>query len=430
MQNFYLLNYIQEISDIDDELLDSLRFELDQNIYHYGAQFRHPKENRNPVRKLYDAHFYWDQLKYIHVLYRSLLHKQLPKNDHSLNIISNAYFSTNDELRKLGFEVCCPLWNISYEETLVADWDCFKACTSVKKSILGSNFKDIIDSKFLEKIKQLKNILREYFIKHRISALIVPNDISFFENLSIRIFKEIHRPSFLFLHGLPGRYNIVDDNRADYLVVWGEKIKDQYVKSGFDSKKIFISGHPFYKTPADRNLRFSLESILIITKGMNGAQHSDGVRLGDRGNMILYLYIVESVLKRMGVKNVRLRLHPSENSNWYFRFLDNEFYKIDDEDLGTSLSRSTLVIGPTSTVFLEALYYGVNYVCFEPSIEDIDLLNFPLVPPFDGSDERVPVARNEEELENIIKSNVLVNLEVFDDYIKTPFDLSFIKTMI
>jgi hypothetical protein len=88
------------------------------------------------------------------------------------------------------------------------------------------------------------------------------------------------------------------------------------------------------------------------------------------------------------------------------------------------------VIGPTSTVFLEALYYGVNYVCFEPSIEDIDLLNFPLVPPFDGSDERVPIAKNEDELEKIIKRKILVNLEVFDDYIKTPFDLSFIKTMI
>ena len=430
MQNFYLLNYIQKISNIDDEILDSLRFELDQNIYHYGAQFKHPKEKQNRARKLLDARSYLIQLKYLYVLYRTLFHELTPRDDQKPDIISNAYFSVNGELRKLGFNVHCPLWNISCRETLLADWDCFRACMSVKKSILGSNFRELIDSKFLEKIKQLKNLLRGYFTKHHVSALIVPNDISFFENLSIRIFKEIRKPSFVFLHGLPGRYNSVDDNRADYLVVWGEKIKDHYVKCGFDSHKIFVSGHPFYKTPAHRNLRFSLESILIITKGMNGAQHSDCVRLADRGNMILYLYVIESVLKRMGVRSVHFRPHPSENSNWYFKFIDNEFYKIDDEDLGTSLSRSTLVIGPTSTVFLEALYYGVNYVCFEPSIEDIDLLNFPLVPPFDGSDERVPVARNEEELENIIKRNVLVNLEVFDDYIKTPFDLSFIKTMI
>lgn len=163
---------------------------------------------------------------------------------------------------------------------------------------------------------------------------------------------------------------------------------------------------------------------------MNGAQHNDGVRLTDRGNLILYLYMVQSVLKKFGVKRVRFRPHPSENSAWYFKFIDKDFYQVDHENLQKSLQKSTIVIGPTSTVFLETLYNGVNYVCFEPSWNGMDLTNFELVPPFDGSDERLPVAKNEEQLECIIKEKTKVDISIFNEYIKTPFDLSFVKSMI
>src|ERR1019366_4315214 len=100
------------------------------------------------------------------------------------------------------------------------------------------------------------------------------------------------------------------------------------------------------------------------------------------------------------------------------------------DSLKESIEKSTLVIGPTSTVFLECLYYGVNYLVYEPAIGNMDLVNFKLVPPFDGTELNVPVAKNEKELEYILNNKEKVNTSFFSEYIKTPFDLSFINNII
>jgi hypothetical protein len=232
------------------------------------------------------------------------------------------------------------------------------------------------------------------------------------------------------LHGLPGRYNQIDDNRSDYLIVWGEKIREHYIKVGINPNKIFISGHPSYKQPELTKLKFSFDSVLILTKPLNGVHMSDGVILGNRANLILYLYSVEKILKRFGIKSVRFRPHPSENASWYLKFINNNFYKVDKGNLSESIKKSTLIIGPTSTVFLESLYYGVNYVVYEPAIKNIDLINCPLVPPFDGTDSKIPVSNDETELEYILKNKIMVNPTCFNDYITTPFNLSFVKNLI
>ncbi len=291
-------------------------------------------------------------------------------------------------------------------------------------------FVDLIDPSFINQVARFMSTLKRYFANFRINAIFVPNDISFFENLSINVCKQVDIPSFTFLHGLPGRYNNIDENRSDYLIVWGEKIKENYIKAGIDRSKIFVSGHPFYKELAHTSLRFSLDAPLIITKSMSGAQHSDAVVLADRGNSILYLYMVQKVLKKLGINHAKFRPHPSENSQWYLKFIDRNFYQPDHDDLQRSLREASAVIGPSSTVFLESLYSGTNYVCFEPAMNGLDLTNFRTVPPFDGSDERLPVARNEEELELIVKERVGVDLRIFGDYIKMPFDLSFVKSLV
>ena len=170
--------------------------------------------------------------------------------------------------------------------------------------------------------------------------------------------------------------------------------------------------------------------MLVLTKSIVGAHHSDGVILGDRANLILYLYSVEKILKSLGINCVRFRPHPSENENWYLKFINKDFYKFDNENLQKSIQNSSLIIGPTSTVFLESLYYGVNYVVYEPSINNIEITNCQLVSPFDGTDPKIPVAKTEDELEYILKNKILVDPTCFNDYISTPFDLSFVKKLI
>jgi hypothetical protein len=426
MQNFYLIDYIKENFNIEKSILESIKYELDQHIYYYGRQFKYPRE------LLYDLTEIKKEIINALKQYITLISCVVSPNLHNgkKNVLSNAYFSTSVELTKLNFNVYGPPWDIRRDLKVLVNREILRGIEYFKNSFRKKTFADLIRQELVNRIHIFISALEKYFLDYEIAALFVPNDIGFFESLSIKVCRRINRPSFIFLHGLPGRYNNIDDNKTDYLIVWGERIKNNYINAGIDGKKIFVSGHPYYKELKWADLKFNLDSPLIITKSMNGGQCNDGVRLTDRGNLVLYLYMVQSVLRKFGVKRVRFRPHPSENSEWYFRFIDKDFYQVDQENLQKSLQKSTIVIGPTSTIFLETLYNGVNYVCFEPSWNDMDLTNFELVPPFDGSDERLPVAKNEEQLEYIIKEETKVDMSIFNEYIKTPFDLSFVKSMI
>lgn len=425
MQNFYLIDFFKKNEIIAPDLLDSLKCELDQNIYYYGDQFKYPRESnfkksfKTNIRKL---------LIRLYALYRIVQNRKIP--DDKKSILSSAYFSINQELKKFNYQVYCPSWQIKANDDILSDLNLFVSSEKIKSKFQNGNFNELVSPEFLSEIKEFEEKLKIVFIKKKINALIVSHDVGFFEKISIRICKEIGIPSFIFLHGLPGRYNNIDENRSDYLVVWGEQIKKNYIKAGINPDKIFVSGHPYYKDFKMEELKFSLESILVITKSMPGGQHSDEVRLSDRGNMVLYLYSLENVLRGIGVKSVRFRPHPSESSKWYLKFINKDFYKADTGSLKESIEKSTLIIGPTSTVFLESLYFGVNYVIYEPAIDNIDLINCEPVPPFDGTDPRIPFARNEKELEYILKNKEKIDISFFSEYIKTSFDLSCIKNII
>ncbi len=421
MQNINLMEYIKGNFNVDPSIFDSIRYELDKHLCYYGQQFRYPREKTCKTFKNAIDNNAFDivgKMFYIYNIF-SLLNKI--KFDKKI-LLSNAYFSTNIELKKLGFHVYRPPWShFGIYTRSIDDIKISHQCEIIKAAFGTGDFINIINEKFLAKVRSFMGSLKDYFLRRQIAGLIVPNDVSFFENLSIKIFKEIGRPSFIFLHGLPGRYNRIDENRSDFLIVWGEKIKQHYIEAGISEEKIFVAGHPDYKELQKRDLRCSLEAPLVLTKSMSAS---------DRGNQILYLYSIQSVLSKFGVKQVRLRTHPSENSRWYLKFIDKDFFQIDSDSLQSSLVKATVVIGPTSTVFLESIYYGVNYICYEPSVNNIDLMNSILVPPFDGSDNRLPVAKTEDELNLIIKDKAVVNHEIFNDYIKTPFDLNFISPLI
>ena len=238
------------------------------------------------------------------------------------------------------------------------------------------------------------------------------------------------------LHGLPGRYNSIDDNRADYLLVWGDRIKEYHVRGGIGPDKILVTGHPEYSPAAPQaltvpgKLRFSLGNILVLSKAMNGAQYSVEEVLTDRGNLILYLYSIRKILQKNGVKRVTLRLHPSESVDWYRSFLPGGFFQFDNSPLHNSIARASLVIGPASTVFIESLIAGVNYLVYEPMLNGRDLLNLPVVPPFDGSEPGIPVANSEEDFQRLLSEGGAINPSVIPCYIKPSLDLSFIRTVI
>jgi len=424
MESFYLLEYIKNHSSIDPIIIDELKYDLDIRLYFYGKHFRNPHEDKTRSFLSVIFNFLISSATFLRIIQKICFNKR--KNC----IISSAYFSINNELKKNGYEVYSPSWILKSDFNIFPNLELYFASRKLKKILSNASFYDLLSDVVISKVKDFEEKLIRIFQKGEIKAVILSNDMTFFDKVLINVCKKAGIPSFIFLHGLPGRYNIVDDNRTDYLIVWGEKIKENYIKIGFSPNKIIVSGHPYYKSLNNKSLKFSLENILVLTKSISGGQHSDKVRLADRGNLVLYLLSVEKVLREFGIRSVRLRPHPSENINWYYCFIDKEFFVYDKFDLKKSIEYSSLVIGPTSTVFLESLYYGKNYIVYEPAIEGMDLLKFELVPPFDKSDERVPIATNESELKHIIEKNIRVDKGILSEYIKTPFDLSFVKTLI
>jgi len=427
MPEVSLIDYLKENQVIDADLFDSLYFDIGCLVYYYGDHFLNPREKLNRHKKSIKSSLKEQILKYnvrLNILKNRKHVEQEPK------IISNSYFTVNSEIEALGFNVYRPIWSPVYQQKLCANISLLNKTDYIKDFVLNKNFSEIISPNFLNTLQAYRKEMVDFYNKQNAIALFVPNDISFMENFTIKIFKEIKKPSFIFLHGLPGRFNHIDENRSDYLIVWGEEIKNLYVKAGFTKDKILVSGHPYYKQFEFKSLRFSFENILIITKSLPGSQTSNKVRLYDRGNLIVYLLQIQKVLKALGIKHVRLRPHPSENLSWYYKFIDKKFFKVDTDLLSDSLNKATLVIGPSSTVFLESIYYGANYVVFEPCIDDIDYANFELVPPFDGSYNEVPVARNEEELKKILEDQINVDPIIFNKFVKSPFDITIIKEFI
>jgi hypothetical protein len=293
-----------------------------------------------------------------------------------------------------------------------------KAISDGLTSVLSSNFskaynlfeKDV--SLFIDKIDS--------------PALFLPSDSTFAEKTLIKAYKNVNKPSFIFLHGgLPASYKPYRFNSTDYLLVWGENLKENYVMAGFDEKKIIVTGHPYYKNLLpNTNFRFDLKNILIISKSILGSQKNDGkIRLQDKTNSLLYLYELRDLLLSLGVNSVRLRLHPSENIVWYQKNIDTEFFIIDQKNLKSTLEEASLVIGPRSTLFVEALYYGVNYVLYDPLIDGLDMNNLEFKTPLNKDDSRVPCATNINELKYILKNKIKVDSSVLGEYIKTPFDL-------
>jgi|694.fasta_scaffold99976_2 hypothetical protein len=423
-----LLNYLKKINKISDDYFDSIRIILDEKLHYFGEHFKNPSEFRLPLNKLKD--FIYDLIFRVYfILDHIFLIIKINKKKRP-NLLSSSYFNLDDNLSDYGFNVYRPPWSIKKGQNIGCDWELFNSTLEIKRLLKNSDFQYFLSDDFLTKYTNFQFNLTIWLKKSQIKGVIVPNDVSFFENVLIKTSKKLGIPTYVFLHGFPGRYNNIDDNRADFLVVWGEKLKKNFVDAGFKKDKILVAGHPDYnRINLNQNLKFDFSNILVLTKSLNGANHSDKEVLSDRGNAILYLKIIETVLKKNGVKKVRLRLHPSENSNWYHKYLNNEFYIIDLEPLHTSISSSSLVIGPTSTVFLESICHGVNYLVFEPVFNSLDILNNPIVPPFDGSDMNIPIANSEEKLNFFLRNKIYVNPNCIFDYLNKSLDLSFLDNL-
>lgn len=424
----YLIKYLRDNTDngLSRKYIDFFQIELDWHIYNSEAH----------IAKVYhrNREIGWkEKLMHLYQYSNALFFNTNLKKGEGLNVLSTVCFNDKNSLSDLSFNSYSPVWSALDKKNIFGDYKTIIWHEKTKNLIRNGDFFVFLDSKLHQELEDFQTHLLEQYQRQDFRALFLNTDQYFYSKYSIDIFKKLDRPSFVFSHGLPGIYSLEVDNRSDYLMVWSEKIRQNYINIGFDPSKVKVVGNPKYANiPKGKELKSSLDDILVIpVSSANWHQHEyDNIVLTDKSMVVLYLYQVQSVLKKMGVKKARYRAHPSINKEWVHAFLDHDFYIYDAETLIESLNHSSLVIGSTSTVLLDSLIQGVNYIVFEPKEEDqINMTGFKTVPPFDGSEEKLMVANDVIELEKMLRFNAVTDYSLLQDYVQ-DFDLTVLKELI
>jgi hypothetical protein len=424
----YLIKYLVENAEtaLSKKYIDFFKAELDWQIYvsetHMSKQYFRNKEISLKERLL---RFY--QYNYALFIQSTL------KPSKNLKVLSTVYFPLKETLPNIGIDAYSPIWHPVGKKNIFGDLKTLKWHNNIQNRIRNDDFHSFLESEFHKELDTFQNYLFSQYQKQDFKALFLYTDQYFYSKYSLDIFKKLKRPSFIFTHGMPGLYNLEVDNKSDFLMVWSEKIRTNYINAGFEASKIKVVGHPKYVSlPTEKELRSDLSDVLVIpVSSVTWHQHTyNNVVVNDASMVILYLYKVQTVLKKLGVRRARYRPHPSISKDFIVPFLDPSFYVLDSKPLTTSLNNASLVIGAGSTVLLEALMQGVNYIAFDPKDDKgISMAGYKAVPPFDGSEDKLMMSNDEDELEKMLKSNVKTDYSLVHDYIQ-DFDLSAIKELI
>lgn len=403
---------------ISADILDLI---YNKKVYGYGNQLQFNNENWLSLKK----NFYENFFREIYCYYK-IISKTPIRNQGKNHILSSAYFGVNSYLRDEGYDVYDGPWRVNGSTNFIRDLDFIHSYYSFLRRVEQSTFINLTSEKTQCDLERLLYKTREVLRKYGFSAFIANSTRTFGNRLPLRAAKQEGIPTVVFLHGLPTADYDDEPDKSDYLIVWSEKIKENAIKySHYPSSRIYVSGHPSYKSTSVVIKQPTLDNILIICPSTSDSWNID------RGNMLYYLSSVGEVLKKHGVKSVRFRPHPHEDPYWYLNFLDKSFFVVDRRPIDKAISDSSLLIGTTSTVLLESLYKGVNYIVFNPLDEmGNDIYNRKRIAPFDGSDIYLPVANTLADLDYMISNKICVNPKLLEEYIQTPFDISFLKQLI
>jgi hypothetical protein len=420
MKDFYYYTFLKENNIISKNVLDLLKYELDKKVYSYGNHFRRPYECRSKIRFIF------------HLLIKIILSVKYAQNRNIRNgVIFNAPFYLSAQFEERGFNLITPEFYFGRKFKYIGNVKTLIKLELIKYDFINGDMYYLLGNSFEDKIVSLRSDLRRYIVDNEIKALFLSNDMAFLEKLFISIFRELKLPTFIYLHGIPTTYNNIDNNRADYLVVWSDKIKKTYVDIGVAREKIIVSGNPIYSTRNVGKLEFNLDNVLIITHSITQSpENSNRFIMQERGALLSYLYSIQKVLTHFGIKSVRFRPHPSENPEWYLKNLDKQFYKLDTMQIDDSIEKASMLIGPISTVFFDAISRNKNYIVYEPLVDHKSVKNFDLVQPFDGTEKKIPTANSESELMSIISNKELVDVNVLKDYSGANFEFSEIQNII
>ena len=417
MFNNDLIGYLRKSTALDQEVLWLIETHLKEKLYYYGEHFQR-SSGRFPKSRFIFALL----IRTLHNTAVNVLGRRRKGTRHGLSSVGYTYDVILMEESSITIDRC----NYAPKKFRVSMPGFWLSLTHsrIEYALRFSDFNYLISKSFIDRIRQYETILSRHVASVGYSFLLVPGDLDFSSRMLIKIFKQAGMPTFCLAHGgMPFIYDNLNETQTDYVSMWGAKQISGYINEGYDSSRFLITGHPIYKN-APKSLRWSVDSVLVLSKAADGMPSEIDSGIHNRSESLRYLFQIEGVLKSQGINQARLRIHPSENPQWYRSFVNPDFYQIETADLSSSLLASSLVIGPISTVFIDAIYHGVNYLVFEPESDGMGLFGRKLTLPLDGSDSRIPFASSVDDLAKCIKTKKRLSPSAIPEFCRDPCDFN------
>lgn len=419
-----LIGFLRRSDEIDQEVLDLIESHLKERLYHFGDHFK------ISALKFQRARFLATALVGLchHLIVNFFSRRSILGVKRGLSSVTYTY----DELLMNDFGVSIERCSFAPKKfrTSMPGFRIAVLNFGLRYSLAFADFNYLTSQEFAVRVKRFEQELVDHIKQNDYQFLLVPGDLDFSNRLLIKVFKHLDKKSFCLAHGgMPFIYDHLNESRTDYVSMWGSRQTSGYIAEGYKSSRFFVTGHPIYNEKPS-SLRFSLDNILVLSKAADGMPSEIDVSHHNRSESLRYIFQVERALRLLGVKRARLRVHPSENPKWYASFINRDFFEIDYGELSHRLNKSSLVIGPVSTVFIDSIFHGVNYLVFEPVIDGEALFGRKLSLPLDGSDDKVPVATSEDQLVLYLKERKKLCLSVIGEFSEAPCDLANIIDLI
>lgn len=398
------MNYYNQLCEMYPEKREQLwylQYPLHHHLYAYGDHSSLSWEHHN-------GRYKWK------ALFKFVLEKYIKgcKNTKEKTIVSDVIINF-DNFKKHLVETGYNVLNLSN-------------CLSVKSfyflnNFVDTNFNQLLSTNCGNQLNAIKTELMFYFEKYDVRFVLLSNDALPLQRLAINVCKEMGIPSGVFLHGLPASYSLGDNCFADYTFVWGRQIMKNYEEIGAKNK-ILISGSP--KASIAKTLPGNHDKVVVISFCAGDVYDGDNTLIADRGLCVQYANSVQSVLQKTGVNHAMLRVHPHEKVEWYRKFVDTNFYKLDTNGLIDTLKEASYLIGPISSVLIDAVSHHVPFYPYLIT-KEVNAHSWDEAPPYRIVDG-LPVARSTEELYNNLLNGHCVEERHLRAYYAEKFDISVI----
>lgn len=233
--------------------------------------------------------------------------------------------------------------------------------------------------------------LRERWTREPRSPALIATDADPYQNLVAQVAASAGAPSWMVQHGLPFAYGLRHEERAtSHFAVWGPRERELYAAGDRGaSRSYLVAGSPTLGSrralppPRPGPLRKALALSSPVVRCDLRGRDEDPSR---------HAVAVCRALTRRGFNTV-FKLHPSESLPWYRNALGPLASAVRLEKgrpVRELVAESDFVVGPFSTVLLEAIADGRPVLCV-----NLGAAKYP--PPFDGHGG-LPLLRTEDEL--------------------------------